>query len=1127
MFHQTPILESKLCFPDRSRSIQRSIGRSLAKSILEKRLTTISAGPGYGKTTLAVQALKQMKARIIWLRLDKADRNLVTFLTCLVRAIQKVFPEFNPPAAEDCQSRLPDQAEDETYFRQLLAELEAHFDQDLVLVLDECHWVQGSGSVHAALTFFLRHASSAFHMVLISRASIPLPISRLKAQRQVLEITSIDLAFSREEAALLFTACFQAGWDSDLIERIWELSQGWVSGLILFHYAFHDFSMGDIGNFLGRPDPLPPSIADYLEEEVFSPLAPEFKNFLVRTSILACLQADFCDEFLGINDSESMLGHLSSFHMVIHQGSQDMGGYVYHRLFGLFLQKKLLALSSTETIAGLHRKAAGLYQGKGRIENALEHFLAAADYEEVACLLNTDGRRLFQEGKCEVLKTCLDTLPDAYIDDLPWVLCLYGKVQGVCGLPAEATQVYDRALAKFTQQDEPEGICLCRIETALNHYFAGQFTEAAQGLEDLLARPAISDELRIEALGYLIFMTTQFRHKDSWHRYYETCRSALAYLDSVTLSSRQNIWLDIYRGHAYLATGDNEKALEIGRSIEWRVRQQKGPDDFYGHYVLAASACNARGRYSEGMAYARKGLAGLANNNSKLSFSVPAWQPVRLTPSGIRDRGRQDTTLPFMLLQAARSAFGLGKSEEAIAYARQSTDLFRAMGVRWGQALGMNALCTAYARNGDMVLAEQSALSGLSLLGGLDLPRTTGTLAGNLATILMMGERYEEALPLIRMSKSAFAPFGLDHWADLWLAMYHWHKDEEKGRAQFLSVLTAQAEKKKFNFALERHWIVPYLVDLYARGHLRDYIFNTLKIIGSDAILDLKKLLRQTRDASLKRAASELLWNLPNPDPPGLKIILLGRFRVFVDDREIRAGKWGNQKVRSLFQYLAYSRVRGYVNRDVLIEMLWPDQDPGKTLNRFHVTMTALRRVLEPDLPDGAPSSYIARVGDTYRIRLGREGSVDMEIFIDETARADREEDPYQAYCHSMKAVSVYEGDLLTEAPFCEWCGQTRQNLQNRYLHALETIIAYYQRQADFENCIIYAEKYLYTDRTAEKMYRDLMGFYAGTGNLPQVASTLNRCRESLHRELDLPVEPETEALARRLLSREQSDSPP
>ena len=80
MTHETPILKSKLCFPDRFKSIRRCIGRSVGKTILEKRLTTIIAGPGYGKTTLAVQALESVNARIIWVQLDPADGNLNTSL---------------------------------------------------------------------------------------------------------------------------------------------------------------------------------------------------------------------------------------------------------------------------------------------------------------------------------------------------------------------------------------------------------------------------------------------------------------------------------------------------------------------------------------------------------------------------------------------------------------------------------------------------------------------------------------------------------------------------------------------------------------------------------------------------------------------------------------------------------------------------------------------------------------------------------------------------------------------------------------------------------------------------------------------------------------------------------------
>ncbi len=1122
MIHEPPILKSKLCFPDITKNMRRLISRLSGKAILENRLTTIVAGAGYGKTTLAVQALEGVNARIIRLRLDSTDKDLTFFLSGLIRGIQNIFPEFNASSIVDCQDKPPGSAADEMRIRQLLADLEACLETDLILVLDDVHWVKESEAVNAVLNFLLRHSSSFLHMVLISRASIPLSLSRLKAQQQVIEISAADLVFSGEETALLFKEYFEIDWDRDISDRICELTEGWVSGLMLFYYALQDLTMADVRNFLDQPHPLPAPVADYLEEEVFSTLATEIRDFLVQTSILARLKTWFCDEFLCVGESQQMLEDLADSHIFI-QKEPDRGGYVYHKLFKAFLQKKLAALYSKEAVSDLHLKAARLCEEKGRIETALHHFLSAPDFKEVVRLLNTRGRRLFQEGRYEILRTCLSAIPHPYMDDFPWVLCLYGKLQGVFARHTDAASSWGRALVKFEGQSNTDGMNLCRIEIALNYFMAGEFSRAARVLETLLNQTAISDELRIEALGYLIFITAYLRHRESWKLYYETGRAAMAHLKSITLTDQQRVWLDVYRGYTCLASGDHEKSLQIGRSVEWRVRQQSDLQDFSGHYTLLASACNSLHRFEEGLAYARNGLEGLTRKNSKTISSIPVWQPAGLTPRGIRDRGRQDTTLPFLLLQAAKSAFGLGRCKESIAYAEQSVDLFRSMGARWGQALGLNTLCTAYARKGDMVLSEQSALSGLDLLNGLDLPMTEGTLKGNLAVVLMMTDRHEEALPLIRSTRKAFAPFGLSHWADLWLAMYHWHQDKDKGREKFLSVLSLHTERKKYGFVEERHWIVPFLVDLYAEGHLRDYIFDTLKKIGSDAILDLKQILRESRGPSVKKAASHLLSNLPRPDPPGLKIHLLGRFRVLVGDREISPGKWGNQKVRSLFQYLAFSRHQGYVNRDILIEMLWPDQDPGKTVNRFHVTMTSLRRVLEPDLPDGAPSSYISRQADTYRLCLGQEGWVDMTVFTDEMARAHREKDAFKAFSHCREAVLAYSGELLAEAPFCDWCSTTRQDLQNKYLSALETMIAFYETRKDYEKCIRLAETYLSVDKTAEKMVRKLMRLYAGTGNLVQAASTLKRCRETLRTELDCPVEPETEELAQRLLTRKKS----
>jgi hypothetical protein len=209
----------------------------------------------------------------------------------------------------------------------------------------------------------------------------------------------------------------------------------------------------------------------------------------------------------------------------------------------------------------------------------------------------------------------------------------------------------------------------------------------------------------------------------------------------------------------YIAVNENEKALEIARSIEWRVQQGDGLDDFYGHYALASSACYSLHRFKEGLEYACKGLEGL---------------------------------------------------------------------------------CTAYARKGDMVLAEQSALSGIGLLKGIDQPLTMGTLMGNLAVVLIKANRSKEALPLIRNAENAFKPIGLSHWIDLWLSMYHWHRDRDQGRVQFLSALEFYNRMQNFCIVAERHWIVPYLTvqtiihHFEMLGEFENCIVYTQKYLGVD-----------------------------------------------------------------------------------------------------------------------------------------------------------------------------------------------------------------------------------------------------------------------------------------------------
>ncbi len=1116
----TPILKSKLRPPRIVEIIRHDRYRTLAGEILSKQLTTVVAGAGYGKTTMIAQAMDRLDCRRLWYRLDSADDSLSTFCSYLSKGIQEQLPDFADTKVIDPPDGGHTEAGVDAKMQRLLAELENDLDGDLIIILDNFHLVQDSADIREALKFILKYVTASVHLVLISRLSIRLPLSRLKAQRQLLEITQDDLIFSREETVRLCGEIFQVQWDPDILDALYDLTRGWVSGLTLFFHELRNFKTDSVRDFLKQQQALPEAVADYIEEEVFSPLESGIKDFLLRTSLLFCIKSSFCDEWLGISQSHQTLEYLKNHHLFTRTIRDSEGGYVYHNLLRTFLQKKLAVLFTDESIAGLHRDAARLCEKREEIVEALTHYQAVGDYGDVCRLLNQFGRDLFQKGKYDILKQCLEQTPHEYMDEYPWVRCLQGKLRGIFGHPMAASRSYRHALAIFEERNETDGVNLIQIELALNCYLSGEFLKAARVLENLLLKKSISNDLRIEALGYLFYISAYMQHRDTWKHFRETATNIYNSLDNSELSNMQKAWLDVYRGYACHATGDSQTALEIGRSVEWMNQQLDSKKRYNGHYGLMACACAFRQRFEEGLEWARKGIALLSKEGHEEVGTVSIWQPARATPGGVRDRGAQDTTLPFLLVQAANNAFGLGRANDAIGYAKHSAAIFRTMGARWAQAWALNVLSTAYALKGDLVLAEQSALAGMGLIKGLDLPRLNGTLKGNLAVFLVLSERNQQALPLIREAQKDFATTELSYWIDLWLAMYYWQEDRKKAIQKFKNTLAFCEKNREYRIVAEKHWIVPFLVDAYARGHFREYIIKALRKIGTDATRELRALLRQSRNTSIRSAASILLRELPKQAPPGLKIQLLGCFQVCVGNWKVPAGKWGNQKVRSLFQYMAQCRPNGYVNRDVLIEMLWPDQDPVKTKNRFHVTMTTMRRVLEPDLPDGAPSSYISRVGDTYRIDLGQGGQVDTHHFSDLVTRAKEEKAPCRrAINNSIEAVSAYTGDMLAEDLFCSWCSEIRDNLKRDYLDTLESIFTYFENCGDWDQCMLYAEKYLAADRAAEKIYRILMRCYAATGNPTMVASTLKRCKENLLVELDCRVETETETLARQLMS--------
>ena len=64
-----------------------------------------------------------------------------------------------------------------------------------VLVLDDYHVIDAA-SVHEAMTFLLDHLPPQLHVVITSRADPPLPLPRLRARDELVEVRATDLRFT-------------------------------------------------------------------------------------------------------------------------------------------------------------------------------------------------------------------------------------------------------------------------------------------------------------------------------------------------------------------------------------------------------------------------------------------------------------------------------------------------------------------------------------------------------------------------------------------------------------------------------------------------------------------------------------------------------------------------------------------------------------------------------------------------------------------------------------------------------------------------------------------------------------------------------------------------------------------
>jgi LuxR family maltose regulon positive regulatory protein len=426
------------------------------------KLTLLSAPPGSGKTTLlaAWRRLEQPGRAFAWLSLDGGDNDPARFWTYAVEALRTVEPGVG--AATLGLLRAPGAQLLEGIVTGLVNDLATRSGQ-LALVLDDYHLITNP-EIHESLAFLLEHQPPGLHLVVATRSDPPLPLPRLRARGELLELRAAELRFAHGETELFLNGLLGLGLDAVDIASLHDRTEGWAAGLYLAALSLQ--GRADAHEFIEAFAGDDRHVVDYLVSEVLDRETDGLRSFLVRTSPLERLSGPLCDAVLQEDGSRERLEQLERSNLFLVPLDSRREWYRYHHLFAELLLHEL-RLTEPALEAELHRRARAWYRDHGFPSEAIRHALLAGEATEAGELIALNWNTFFNLGRLATVTGWLDALPREAVANDPrlciaraWLALDLGRVADVDGWIDAA----ERAIPPGTPGN---GSALIRSETSL------------------------------------------------------------------------------------------------------------------------------------------------------------------------------------------------------------------------------------------------------------------------------------------------------------------------------------------------------------------------------------------------------------------------------------------------------------------------------------------------------------------------------------------------------------------------------------------------------------------------------------------------------------------------------------
>lgn len=1041
----------------------------LSQTILKNTsfpLLIIQAGTGYGKSTELVKLSENLQD-YYWVSIQEQDRDPFLFLAKLFSAFSMGSEKIGENAIQVLES------DQRINYPELITlfinDLSKKLTNPTYLILDDFHHVLDQNEIEQIFTSLVDNSPANFHLIVSTRRTPTYKaMNRWKVKNQLKILSRSELAFTQDEIKILFAEKFRYPLSEQQAELIYQETEGWAIALQIVWQSIQQrkFSIEQV--FTQRPTTLD-SLFAYLANEVLNELPEDLQKFLITSSVLDIIEIDACNMLMGNKLCLENINRLFEKGLFINSLGEKT--FQYQNLFHDFLKMQLK--KDQQHYLLLNKKCADYFENKKRIEAAIYHLLEAKLFNEVESKILSIAQGLINVGRLDTLLQWIEQLPESLVNDSSELQFYLGEVKRIKSDFEGSLIHFQNAERLSRNKEEPLGISKALrgkaqiyldtirplkaevlLEEALKILDPQEYKSETAALFDQLAEnklnlghPDIAQELHHEA--------KLLRNEDDQEDSYLEARSMLR---TGRLEEGKNLLvnqLTLEKSEETKRPQRFHRETSLLLSLiyifqgNWELAKEIAEDGIRIGQQLNSIFVEAVGYIRLGHAYELQGI--VYRQQKYISKAIQCYQTAIEKVKTFKV-----TRVQVEPLWGLSRSYGFqGNIFEAQKYAQEALKIADQSGDRWLCCLTM------------ITLGASHFISG------------------------QIQEAQEQFIEAIEGCKQVFDSFGLAA-SLMWSMICYWYGGNHAQALDILKQLIPLIKAGNYSFLLTKP---TYLGVKDAQILLPIFIAAYHQKIDRTFIEQLLFPLK----------ISELDYH------PGyqLNIQSLGLFEVWRGDIQIRSNDWQREKAKKIFQLMLIHR-NEWLNRELIIDRLWPDLSPEAAIRDFKVALNALNKALEPERPKGSFPFFIIRNDNLYSINPHAKIWWDAELF-DYLAQKDDLE--------SLEtARAMYKGDFFPDNLYDDWTINKRDQIKKTYLNVLEKLTLFEMDAENYDQAIRYSDEIIRIDPIWESAYRNLMVAYAKKENYAQVSRVYQRLKKALSEEINVLPSEITESLYAELI---------